>query len=286
MTELLRTLEEKIETGDLESGADISRAFTAAQTYVTFVNATEQTRTHLEAGENEAAQRDLVRAASTYNTVSLYVSRLEDDELAGLGEQGLSDGADALNEFIESQRAHYEEQLASDDTSLLEEAIVKRELARIAVLQGEDDRANTLETAADRAFEAYSQNVSAGQERLQAARETDENLTESSLTVVGGQPLLLNPAALGTFQSQTTSVLERYDTARGHFQAAGASETAADISQERSEVASEYQTAETALYVASAVYLLAFVAVIVHLFRGTTAYISDAEETATGDFLV
>jgi hypothetical protein len=38
--------------------------------------------------------------------------------------------------------------------------------------------------------------------------------------------------------------------------------------------------------VASAGYLVAFVAVIVHLFRGTTAYISDAEETATGDFLV
>jgi len=286
MTELLTRLEEKIESGDLDSGADISRAFTAAQTYVTFVNATEQTRAHLEAGENEAAQRDLVRAASTYNTVSLYVSKLEDGELAGLGEDGLSDGSDALNELIETQRAYYEEQLSGENTSLLEEAIVKRELARIAVLQGEDDRANTLETAADRAFEAYSQNVSAGQETLQAARGTDENLTASSLTVVGGQPLLLNPAALGTFQSQKASVLENYGTARERFQAAGASETAADIRQERSQVASEYRTAETALYVASAGYLLAFVAVIVHLFRGTTAYISDAEETATGDFLV
>jgi hypothetical protein len=286
MTELLTRLEGKIESGELDSGADISRAFTAAQTYVTFLNATEQTRAHLEAGENEAAQRDLVRAASTYNTVSLYVSKLEDDELTGLGEQGLSDGSDALNELIGTQRAYYEQRLASDDTSLLEAAIVERELARIAVLQGNDDRANTLETAADRAFESYSQNVSAGQERLQAARETDENLTASSLTVIVGQPLLLNPAALGTFQSQTTSVLESYDTARDRFQAAGASETAADIRQERSQVASEYQTAETALYAASAGYLLAFVAVIVHLFRGTTAYVSDARETATGDFLV
>jgi hypothetical protein len=286
MTELLSRLESKIESGDLDSGADISRAFTAAQTYVTLVNATEQTRAHLEAGENEAAQRDLVRAASTYNTVSLYVSQLEDGELAGLGEDGLSDGSDALNELIETQRAYYEQRLGSEDTSLLEEAIVKRELARIAVLQGDDDRANTLETAADRAFQAYSQNVSAGQERLQAARGTNENLTASSLTVVGGQPLLLNPAALGTFQSQTASVLDNYDTARERFQAAGATETAADVRQERSQIASEYRTAETALYVASAGYLVAFVAVIVHLFRGTTAYVSDAEETATGDFLV
>ncbi|MFC6955190.1 hypothetical protein [Halorubellus litoreus] len=286
MTEMLTRLESKIENGDLESGTDISRAFTAAQTFATFVNATEQTRAHLEADEHEAAQRDLTRASSTYNTVSLYVSQLSDDELAGLGEDALADGNTALNDLIETQRAHYQQQLSGDNTSLLDAAIVKRELARIAVLQGEESRANTLQSAADRAFEQYAENVSAGQENLQAARSTDDNLTADVFTVVGGQPLLLNPADLGEFQSKSESVLSSYVTARERFAAAGESETASEVAQEREATANAYQTAETALYVASAGYVVAFIALVAHLLRGVIAYISDAKETATGEFLV
>lgn len=286
MTDMLTRLESKIENGDLDSGRDISRAFTAAQTFATFLNATEQTRAHLADGEHEAAQRDLVRASSTYNTVSLYVSKLSDDELSGLGEDALSDGNTVLNDLIETQREHYQQQLSGDNTSLLDAAIVKRELARIAVLQGEESRANTLQSAADRAFEQYAQNVSAGQDSLQSARATDENLTASTLTVVGGQPLLLNPAALGEFQAKSESVLSSYATARERFAAAGESETVDDVESERAAVASDYQTAETALYVASVVYLVAFLALVAHLISGTLAYIDDAQETATGEFLV
>ncbi|WP_323676781.1 hypothetical protein [Halorubellus sp. PRR65] len=286
MTEMLTRLESKIEGGDLESGTDISRAFTAAQTYVTFINATEQTRAHLEAGEHDAAQEDLTRASSTYNTVSLYVAELSDDELSRLGDDALDDGNTALNDLIETQRAHYQQQLSSDDTSLLDAAIVKRELARIAVLQGEESRANTLQSAADRAFEQYAENVSAGQESLQSARSTDGNLTAAAFTVVEGQPLLLNPADLGAFQSKSDAVLSSYVTARERFEAAGESETAAEVADEREATASDYQTAETALYVASAGYLVAFLALVVHLLRGVIAYISDAKETATGEFLV
>lgn len=286
MTELLSTLESKIESGSLESGGDISRAFTAAQTYVTFLNATEAAQTHLEAGENQAAQQDLLRAASTYNTVSLYVSRLDDDELSELGEQALSEGNGALNEIISAQQSYYEERLASDDTSLLDAAIIERELARIAVLEGDEERANALQARADRAFESYASNVSAGQAALQSARNTNENMTTSYLTVIEGQPVLLNPMALSAFEADSSSVLADYETAQSHFEAVGASETAEDIAAERARIAGQYDTARTVLYVATGAYVLVFLGLVAHLVRGTTAYVADADEATSGDFLV
>jgi hypothetical protein len=286
MTELMTTLESKIESGNLDSGQDISRAFTAAQTYVTFLNATEAAQAHIEAGENEAAQRDLLRAASTYNTVSLYVSRLNDDELSRLGEQALSQGNEALNEIIAAQQAYYEERLASDETSLLDAAMIERSLARIAVLEGDEERADALQESASTAFERYASNVSAGQAALQSARNTHENMTGSYLTVIGGQPVLLNPASLAAFDADSASVLEDYDTAQSHFAAVGASETAEDIAAERAEIAGQYATARTVLYVATGVYVLLFLGVVAHLVRGTTAYVADADEATSGDFLV
>ena len=67
MDEMLTRLEEKIEDGDLESGQDISRGFTAAQTFVEYLDAAERVQEVRESEGNEAAQDELVRSASTYS---------------------------------------------------------------------------------------------------------------------------------------------------------------------------------------------------------------------------
>ncbi|WP_256301390.1 hypothetical protein [Haloarchaeobius salinus] len=286
MDEMLTRLEEKIEEGDLDSGQDISRGFTAAQTFVEFLNATERVQEVREAEGNEAAQEELVRAASTYNTVALYVSELEDPELRELGQQALTEGNAVLNDEIATQRSYYEDRLASEETSLLEEAMIQRSLARIAVLEGEDERANQLQADADAAFEAYSTNVSQGQASLQEARTARENMSGSMLTAVGGTPLLLNPANLGPFDSQRTHIADRYDEAIANFEAAGEGETADSIREERNQRLSALSTARTAMFVVTGGYVLAFVALLVHLVRGTLAYVSDANEAVSGEFLV
>ncbi|MFD1645836.1 hypothetical protein [Haloarchaeobius litoreus] len=286
MDELLTRLEEKIEDGDLDSGQDISRGFTAAQTFVEFLNATDRVQAVRESEGNEAAQEELVRAASTYNTVALYVSELEDPELRELGQRALEEGNTVLNDEIETQRTYYEDRLASEETALLEEAMIQRSLARIAVLEGEDERASQLQADADAAFEAYSTNVSQGQSNLQAARSARENLSGSMLTSVGGTPLLLNPANLGPFDAQRAHIAERYDESISHFEAAGEQETADSIREERNRQLSALSTARTAMFAVTGGYVFAFVALLVHLARGTLAYVSDANEAVNGEFLV
>ncbi|WP_440989654.1 hypothetical protein [Haloarchaeobius baliensis] len=286
MDELLTRLEEKIEEGDLDSGQDISRGFTAAQTFVEFLNATERVQAVRESEGNEAAQEELVRAASAYNTVALYVSEIEDPELRELGQQALDEGNAVLNDEIATQRSYYEDRLASEETSLLEEAMIQRSLARIAVLEGEEERATRLQADADAAFEAYSANVSRGQASLQEARSARENLSGSMLTSVGGTPLLLNPANLGPFDGRRAHIAAQYDEAIGHFEAAGEQETADSIREERNQRLSALSTARTAMFVVTGGYVLAFVALLVHLARGTLAYVSDANEAVSGEFLV
>jgi hypothetical protein len=286
MDEMLTRLEEKIEDGDLESGQDISRGFTAAQTFVEYLDAAERVQEVRESESNEAAQEELVRAASTYNTVALYVSELEDPELRELGQQALEEGNAVLNDEIATQRSYYEERIASEDTSLLEEAMFKRSLARIAVLEGEDERATQLQADSDAAFEAYSANVSQGQASLQEARSARENLSGSMLTSVGGTPLLLNPANLGPFDARRAHIAAQYDEAIGHFEAVGEQETADSIRTERNQRLSALSTARTAMFVVTAGYVLAFLALVLHLVRGTLAYVSDANEAVSGEFLV
>jgi hypothetical protein len=286
MDEMLTRLEEKIEDGDLESGQDISRGFTAAQTFVEFLEAAERVQEVRESEGDGAAQDELVRAASTYNTVALYVSELEDPELRRLGQQALEEGNAVLNDEIATQRSYYEERIASEETSLLEEAMLERSLARIAVLEGEDERATQLQADADAAFESYSTNVSQGQASLQEARSARENLSGSMLTSVGGTPLLLNPANLGPFDARRAHIGAQYDEAIAHFEAAGEQETADSIRSERDQRLSALSTARTAMFVVTAGYVLAFLALVLHLARGTLAYVSDANEAVSGEFLV
>ncbi|WP_257297687.1 hypothetical protein [Haloarchaeobius sp. FL176] len=286
MDEMLTRLEEKIEDGDLESGQDISRGFTAAQTFVEYLDAAERVQEVRESEGNEAAQDELVRSASTYNTVALYVSELEDPELRDLGQQALEEGNVVLDDEISTQRSYYEERIASEETSLLEEAMFKRSLARIAVLEGEDERATQLQAESDAAFEAYSANVSQGQASLQEARSARENLSGSMLTSVGGTPLLLNPANLGPFDKRSAHIEAQYDEAIAHFEAVGEQETADSIRAERGQRLSALSTARTAMFVVTAGYVLAFLALVLHLIRGTLAYVSDANEAVSGEFLV
>ena len=69
-------------------------------------------------------------------------------------------------------------------------------------------------------------------------------------------------------------------------EAVGEQETADSIRAERDQRLSALSTASTAMFAVTAGYVLAFLALVLHLIRGTLAYVSDANEAVSGEFLV
>lgn len=286
MLEALNTLESRLREGGNVSRTDLTTGIAAGRATILFIQSVENATGTLESEGNEAAQPEVVKAAATYNLVDSYVSNFESDDLQSAAAESRSAAADRVNSLVDQQRSYYEDRLAAENVTMIERAHINRQLAQLASLQGNEDRAERLRSRSAAAFDNYTATVQRGNELRQSARETREQLRESTLTVVFGQPLMLNPAKWDAFETRTSEALAAYDDAETSFATAGASEEADDVADERSEAASSFQFARYTMYGSTAAYALVFLGLLGYLVRNTYAYVRDAREAVSGDFLV
>jgi len=218
--ELVNAMDDRIQSG--ESGdEEISIVLTFGEAATLYASAVEDADERIDEGENDEAQSVIIRAAAAYNTMGLQANRLEDDELRGLADAAQADAESDLDRLIDTQEQYYEERLESGEMSLIEEATAQRQLARIAVLQGDEDRAAALENDAEAAFERYSDSVSEGERSVQAADDTWAEMESEQFVMVFGQPILLNPANYDAFVAGSAAIDDSYADAISAFDSAG-----------------------------------------------------------------
>ncbi|WP_234699183.1 hypothetical protein [Halorubrum sp. LN27] len=283
--ELVDAMDERLRSGE-SANQEISTVLTFGEAATLYVEAVQEADGHLENGEHDQAQSAIIRAAAAYNTMGLQAERLEDDELRGLANAAQSDAEGDLDRLIQEQQAYYEDRLESGEMSLIEEATTQRQLARIALLQGDEERANQLEADAEEAFNSYSDSVSAGEQSVQDAENTWTEMEGDQFVVILGQPLLLNPANYDGFVAGTASIDAAYQEAIDAFESAGETERAQEVTAEYESRTAALGIARYSLFGAIGVYALVAVGLTVRTARRMFWYVRDTRESVSGDFLV
>lgn len=286
MAGALDELEQLLQEGD--GGAtrsDITVMVTAARSSVLLIEAAGEAESLMDAENYSQAQRPLVQATSAFNTFSVAVDDVDSSEIESRTEEIQASAEAIVSGLIERQESYYLTQLEEGDPTMLEEAQTKRELARVVALSGDKQRATELREEAQTAFDSYSELISDGNEELIAARELREKMDEELFLSPGGFRLFLI-SSLSTYNADSESVLDHYDTAIENFEAAGATERAEVAAAERADIASDYENAyllSIGLGVALGVVLLVF---LIWEIRALYRYRLDAEDAVTGDFLL
>ena len=286
MADALVELEEMLQTGEGDADRnDITVLVSAGSSTILLLDAIEGAEEHIDAGDREAAQEELVRASAAFNTLALASEDVNSNQLRPQIEEVRDNAEVALSELIDRQEEHFLNELEEPDTSVLKEAQTQRALSRLAELAGDEQRATELREDAEESFETYSELISNGNEDYIAAQELHEELDDDVFLSLGGQKLFLMNS-LSTYNSKSAESLDKYDSAIEKFEEAGATERANAVAEERAEIASEYETAyllSLTLGVILGLLLLAFIAwEIIALYR----YRIDAEESVSGDFLL
>ncbi|WP_241686081.1 COG1361 family protein [Halorubrum amylolyticum] len=283
--ELVDAMDERLRSG--ESGnEEISTVLTFGEAATLYVEAVQEADGHLENGEHDQAQSAIIRAAAAYNTMGLQAERLEDEDLRGLANAAQSDAEGDLDRVIQEQQAYYEDRLESGEMSLIEEATTQRQLARIALLQGDEERANELESDAEAAFNSYSDSVSTGEQSVQDAENTWSEMEDDQFVVLFGQPLLLNPANYDGFVAGTESIDAAYQEAIEAFESAGETTRAEEVTAEYESRTAALGIARYSLFGAIGAYALVAVGLTVRTARRMFWYVHDTRESVSGDFLV
>ncbi|WP_135852196.1 COG1361 family protein [Halorussus salinus] len=286
MVTALDTLEGQLRDGGDVSRTDLSTSIAAGRATLLFIESVENARDIRASDGNEAAQDEVVRAAATYNLLDSYVSQLDDSQLRDSAGESRAAADETVQQLVTRQTDYYQSRLDSGNVSKIEQAHIKRQLAQLASLQGDDERAERLRTESAAAFDAYTETVKEGNEERQSARKLHDEARDEMLTVVFGQPLMLNPAKWDAFGRTSSAVQATYGEAATAFREAGATEEAQRVADERQRMASQYQLARYSMYGSTAAYLLGFAGLVVYLVRSTYAYVRDARESVSGDFLV
>lgn len=282
---LVDRMDERLRAGESNT-EEVSTVLTFGEAAALYVGAVQEADDHLENGENEQAQAAIIRAAAAYNTMGLQADRLQSDELRELADTARGDAEGNLDRLIQAQQDYYEGRLESGEMSLLEEATTQRQLARIALLQGNEERAAELESEAEATFESYSQSVSTGEQAAQRAETTWTELEDEQFITVFGQPLLLNPAGYDAFVTGTTVIDAAYQESIAAFESAGESARAEEVRAEYEDRSAAIGTARYSLFGAIAVYALIAVGITVRTARRMFWYVQDTRESVSGDFLV
>ncbi|NHN61693.1 MULTISPECIES: hypothetical protein [Halorussus] len=286
MVSALDGLERQLRDGGNVSRTDLSTSIAAGRATMLFIESVENASETMDAEGNEAAQQQVVRAAATYNLLDSYVAKLDDPQLRRSAGESRAAAKERAERLIGAQTDYYRSRLDSGNVSMIERAHMKRQLAQLASLQGETKRAERLRKESAAAFDAYSETVKEANQERQSARQLREELRGGMLTVVAGQPLMVNPMNWDAFEEQSAAVSATYGEAATAFSQAGATEEARRVRSERQQAVGRLQVARYSMYGSTAAYGLGFVGLLVYLTRNTYAYVRDAREAVSGDFLV
>ncbi|SER37432.1 hypothetical protein [Natrinema salaciae] len=282
---MIDTMDDRMRSGDVSS-EDVTTVLSYGSAASLYLESMEGVRERQSAGEYEAAQTEIVQAAAAYNTMTLYAAELDGAAFRADSDRVLSTAEGDLETAIGDQEAYYEERLESGNVSLVEEATIQRQLARVVSLQGDDERAATLEASAESSFENYTAAVSRGERARQRAEETWSTMESEQFLTVAGQPLLLNPAKYDAYTDGVDEMNAAYENATTTFEAAGESSRAADVAAQHESRTATLQVTRVSLFGSLAVYALAVLGIVVRTARGTYWYLRDARESISGDFLV
>lgn len=283
--ELVDTMDERLRSG--ESGdEEISTVLTFGEATTLYIEAVNEADDHLENDEHDEAQSAIIRAAAAYNTMGLQADRLRSAEVRDLANGAQTDAEGDLDRVIDEQQTHYESRLESGEMSLIEEATTQRQLSRIALLQGDQERAAELEAEADAAFANYSDSVSTGEQAVQSAESTWSEMEDDQFVVVLGQPLLLNPANYDAFVTGTASIDTAYRDAVNAFESAGETARAQEVAAEYDSRVAALEIARYSLFGAIGAYALVAIGLTVRTARRMFWYVRDTQESVSGDFLV
>lgn len=282
---MVETMDARMRAGDIEDDSitTVISFGTASSLYLESMDAASERQT---AGEYDRAQQEIVQAAAAYNTMTLYADELDDAAFRSDTETVLSAAESDLDARIEEQAQYYETRLESDDVSLIEEATIQRKLARVALLQGDDERAAALEADAQAAFENYTRAVSEGERARQRADETWETMHSEQFVTVAGQPLLLNPAEYDAYTDRVEEMNAAYENATATFERAGETSRAEAVESEYAARTATLEVTRWSLLGATGAYGLLVIGVVVRTARGTYRYLRDARASVSGDFLV
>ncbi|SDR44126.1 COG1470 family protein [Natronobacterium texcoconense] len=282
---IVETMDDEMRAGDAD-GDDVSTVLAFGSASVLYLEATDDATDLLEEGEHDEAQASIVQASAAYNTMGMYADQLEGNQLRSESRDVLGAAEEDLETLIDEQEAHYEQRLEDGELSLIEEATIQRELARVAVLQGDEQRAAELESEADAAFEEYSETVAEGAGAAQEADDVWESMESEQFVTVLGQPLLLNPAEYDTVTDRTAELHDSYDDAVAAFENAGESNRAETVAAEHEDRATALSTARISLFLAIGVYGIVAAGIVTRTARRMYWYVQDAHESVTGDFLM
>ncbi|WP_241434271.1 hypothetical protein [Natronorubrum tibetense] len=281
--EIVDAMDDEMETAD---AGDVSLVLSFGSSSTLYLESMADATELIENGEHDDAQREVVQAAAAYNTMALYAEQFESAEYRSDSEAVLAEAETDLEELTDTQDAHYEERLESGERSLLEAATIHRELSRIALLQGDEDRADEHQDDADEAFEAYSESVSEGETAAQEAEETWTAMEDDQFVTVAGQPLLLNPANYDAVTRQSEELRDQYEAATAALNDAGETSRADSVASERDERLATLGTAQLSLVVATGIYGLVTVGIVIRTARRMYVYVQDTRESVSGDFLL
>ncbi|WP_435552960.1 hypothetical protein [Natrinema sp. CGMCC1.2065] len=282
---MIETMDTRMRNGEIEDDSitNVISFGTASSLYLESMDAASERQS---AGEYDQAQQDIVQAAAAYNTMTLYADELDDAAFRSDTETALSAAESDLDAGIEEQAQYYESRLESEDVSLIEEATTKRKLARVTLLQGDDERATALEREAQSAFENYTQAVSEGERARQRADETWETMHSEQFVTVAGQPLLLNPAEYDAYTDRVDEMNAAYENATATFERAGETSRAEAVESEYADRTATLELTRWSLLGATGMYGLLVIGIVVRTARGTYQYLRDARASVSGDFLV
>ena len=286
MAGTLEDLEELLQQGEEDAEADdITVLVTAGSSSILLLDAVQEAQTLIENEEHESAQEDLVRAVSAFNTLSLAADDVSNVELQSQIADVRNDAESVVQETIDKQQEYFQEQLADEQMPMLEEAQIQRELALLADLSGDDQRAEELREEAELAFSTYSDLISDGNDALISARELQDELDDDLFMTPANQRLFWI-GSLSTYNTESEELFDTYETAIEQFEQAGAVERAETAAEEREQLQDSYQSAYLISLGLGVFFGLILIGVIGWEIRALSRYRVDSEIAVSGDFLL
>jgi hypothetical protein len=285
MVESLETLEGQLRDGGDVPEGDLTETIAAGETAVLLLDSLESADEAREQNGSEAAQEHVLRARATLNAMSVYIDRIDSQQVRSGASGSLSAAQTATDEQVAEQESYYQSQLdgdGEDEPSTLQRANANRQLARLAEIRGESDRASQLNEEATSAFDTYLSQVESASTDAQDARTTRASIRENATLVLFDQPLVLNPARLDPISTKIDRIDAAYASAAETYSTAGATQEADAVSQERSATLQRLQFTQYGLWGATAFYGIAVAAVLLRTGRNLFAYLQDRRTVQLG----
>ncbi|WP_311171997.1 hypothetical protein [Halobellus ordinarius] len=284
MSEALGRLESQLRDGREVPEGDLTETIAAGETALLLLESLDAADAARSEEGAAAAQEDVLRARATLNAMTEYVDRIESEPVGAAAGESLAAARTATDEQVTAQEEYYRSQLQGDngEPTTLQRANANRQLARLAAIQGETERAAELNSEASAAFETYLSQVDEAASDVETARTTRASIRESATLVLFEQPLVLNPARLDPMSAKIERMDAAYASAAETYAAAGATQEADAVRTERAAASQRFQLTQYGLWGATGLYGLIVAGFLLNTGRNLYAYLQDRRTVQLG----